>query len=83
MNPVSILHEDMSVKFMHPEFDGFYFSIQSTEQQKSSSSDSRNTEILIKLSLVDSFDSESSDRDQMSDPSKYCEKDAGIKEEHY
>ena len=63
MNPISVLHDHVSVEFVHPEFHSLDFSIQSTEQQKSSSGNARDAKVLIELSLIDSSDTESTKGD--------------------
>ena len=82
MDPVSVLHDNVTVKFVQEEFCGFYFSVNCSQKQKSGSSDSRNSEVLEKLSLTDFPDTESSDWQQVSDPCEYCEQCAGIEEEY-
>lgn len=73
MDPVSVLHDNVSVEFVHPELYGFDLSVQSTEQQKSSTSNTRNTKVLIELSLADFSNTKSSNRDKVSSPGEYGE----------
>jgi hypothetical protein len=71
----------MSVEFVQKELCCLYFRVNSTQKQKSSSSDTRNTKVLEKLSLTDFPNAESSDWKQMSDPGEYCEQSASVQEE--
>ncbi len=82
MNPVSVLHDNVSVKFVQPEFHCLNLSVQGTKQQQSCTCDSRNTEVLVKLSLIYFSNTKSTDWNQVSNPCKYCKKNAWVEEEH-
>ncbi len=68
VNPVSVLHNHMSVEFVQKEFCGLDFCVKGSEQEQAGTEDARNSEVLIEWSLVDSSDSESADGEEMPDP---------------
>lgn len=82
MNPVSVLHDDMSVEFVQKEFCCLYFSIQSSQKQQSGTCDTGDSEVLVEWGLSDVSDTESSDGDQMSDPGKYGVENTSVEEHH-
>jgi len=82
VNPVSVLHDYVSVEFVQKEFCSLDFSVKGSEQEQAGTEDAGNSEVLVEGGLVDSSDSESADGEEMSDPGKYSVAGASIEEHH-
>jgi hypothetical protein len=68
VNPVSVLHNHISVEFVQKEFCCLDFCVKGSEQKQAGTEDTGNSEVLVEGGLVDSSDSESADGEEMPDP---------------
>lgn len=82
VDPVSVLHDHMSVEFVQPEFCGFYFRVNGSEQEQAGTCDAGYSKVLVEGSLTDSFNSKPADGQQVPNPGNYSQSGTAIEEEH-